>query len=94
LISELVTNAIRHAPTAADQPLRLIASFHAAALYIEIHDAGTDGTVARRTPQLHDDAGGFGLDLVQQLASCWGVDRDEHGTTVWLELTSASAAST
>ena len=90
LVSELVTNCIRHAQISQTQPLRLSASLRAANLRIEVHDNGTDGTVARRTPQRH--RGGFGLDLVAQLSSTWGVDRDAYGTTVWLELAAESPA--
>jgi serine/threonine-protein kinase RsbW len=92
LVSELVTNCIRHAQITPDQPLRLTASLRAATLRLELHDGGTAGTVAWRTPQLHDDAGGFGLDLVAQLAGAWGVERDDRGTTVWLELAAGDGA--
>jgi anti-sigma regulatory factor (Ser/Thr protein kinase) len=83
LISELVTNCVRHAQTTSNQPLRLTASLRTATLRLEVHDAGTDGTVARRVPE---SDGGFGLDLVARISSAWGVERDAHGTTVWLEL--------
>jgi anti-sigma regulatory factor (Ser/Thr protein kinase) len=86
LVSELVTNCIRHARLIPDQLLRLTASLRAGMLRLELHDDGTDGTVTRRTPQHHDGAGGFGLDLVAQLSRAWGVERNAHGTTVWLEL--------
>ena len=39
-----------------------------------------------------DDVGGFGLELVAHLASDWGVERDRHGTTVWLKLPAALEA--
>jgi anti-sigma regulatory factor (Ser/Thr protein kinase) len=91
LVSELVTNGIRHARISADQPLHLTASLGITTLRLELRDHGTRGTVARRRPQPHDaTAGGFGLDLVAQLSSAWGVQRDAHGTTVWLELPMAT----
>ena len=86
LISELVTNSILDAYITHDQPLRLPTSVRATALRLELHDTGTNGTVARRTPDKTHGAGGFGLDLVAQLSSASGVERDAHGTTVWLEL--------
>jgi anti-sigma regulatory factor (Ser/Thr protein kinase) len=89
LVSELITNSLRHAQIDAEQPLRLRGSLHDTTLRIELWDAGTHGTVARRPPQL--GAGGFGLDLVAQLSSAWGVERDAHGTTVWLERAGATA---
>jgi anti-sigma regulatory factor (Ser/Thr protein kinase) len=92
LVTELVTNCVRHARITPDQPLRLTASLRAATLRLELHDAGTDGTVARRTPRQHDGAGGFGLDLVARLSSAWGVERDTHGTTVWFDLAAGANA--
>jgi hypothetical protein len=29
---------------------------------------------------------GYGLRMVDMLASRWGVDRDEHGCRVWFEI--------
>jgi anti-sigma regulatory factor (Ser/Thr protein kinase) len=86
LVSELVTNSVRHARTTADAPVQLSASLHPTRLRIEISDAGTDGTVGRRPPRFSDGSGGFGLDLVTELSSAWGVERGPRGTTVWLEL--------
>ena len=86
LVSEIVTNSVRHALISAEQSLWLVASLRAATLRLELHDDGTVGTVARRTPGREDGAGGFGLDLVARLSSAWGVQRDCDGTTLWLEL--------
>ena len=83
-VSELVTNCVRHVLITPDQLLRLTVTLRAETLRLELHDDGTDGTVAWRTPQQHN--GGYGLDFVAQLSSAWGVERDAHGTTVWLEL--------
>lgn len=93
LVSELVTNCLRHAHLSRDQPLRLTASLRPATLRLEVRDDGTEGTVAPRQAQLHDGAGGFGLGLVARLSTAWGVQRDGHGTTVWLELTTRPDAS-
>jgi anti-sigma regulatory factor (Ser/Thr protein kinase) len=93
LVSELVTNSIRHASLARDQPLRLDGSLGEARLRIALWDSGTVGRV-ERTRRRDDDLGGFGLDLVARLSSDWGVERDAYGTTVWPELpTPADAAS-
>ena len=86
LVSELVTNSVRHAGLAAGASLRLNASLDATTLRLELRDDGTGGTVERRTPKRSEDTGGYGLDLVERLSSGWGVDRDADGTTVWLEL--------
>ena len=86
LVSELVTNSVRHASTAAGARVHLSAWFQATTLRIELSDSGVDGKLSRRPPSLEDGAGGFGLDLVAALSSAWGVDRGPQGTTVWLEL--------
>jgi anti-sigma regulatory factor (Ser/Thr protein kinase) len=88
LVSELVTNSVRHARM-AEEPLRLTAWVGEATVRFEIWDSGSDGTVARREPRRDNDLGGFGLELVTRLSSAWGVERDVTGTTVWLEVTTA-----
>ena len=85
-MSELVTNSLQHARPTADAPLRLNASLSTTTLRLELWDNGTDGNVAQRAPRRGERAGGYGLRLVARLARAWGVDRDSHGTTVWLEL--------
>lgn len=86
LVSELVTNSVRHAGIDNQHPLRLSGWLSATTLRLQLWDGGTQGTVTPRPPRRDDDIGGFGLELVARLSRAWGVDRDTHGTTVWLEL--------
>ena len=87
VVSELVTNSIRHALTASEDPLRLRARLQGEVLRLELQDGGTEGTVARRAPQASGGRiGGYGLDLVARLATDWGVERDAAGTVVWADL--------
>ncbi|MFE7705917.1 SpoIIE family protein phosphatase [Streptomyces sp. NPDC057486] len=78
MVSELVTNAIRHAhgPIA----LRLI---RAAALICEVSDGSLSAPHLRRART--GDEGGRGLFLVAQLASRWGARYDRDGKTIWAE---------
>lgn len=92
LVTELVTNCVRHALIAADDPLRLRGRLSAATLRLEVWDSGTEGTVARRSGERDGDIGGYGLELVDRLSSAWGVERDAEGTLVWLELTPVADA--
>ena len=92
LISELVTNAIRHASTSPEQLLHVRGWADDATVRLEVRDGGTEGTVGRRARESEEDPGGFGLELVARLASDWGVERDRHGTTVWLDLPAALEA--
>ena len=94
IVSELVSNCVRHAHIEGNQPLHLRGSLAAGAMRLELWNAGTEGTVAARRPQQGNDVGGFGLNLVARLSRDWGVDRDAHGTTVWLELPTAAVETT
>ncbi|WP_089227879.1 SpoIIE family protein phosphatase [Actinacidiphila glaucinigra] len=78
IVSELVTNAIRHArgPIA----LRLI---HAQVLLCEVSDGSLSAPHLRRART--SDEGGRGLFLVAQLASCWGTRYGRDGKTIWAE---------
>jgi anti-sigma regulatory factor (Ser/Thr protein kinase) len=82
LVSELVTNSVRHAGLAADGVVHVGAEVAGGMLRLVVDDAGTAGTIARRAP---DPDGGFGLHLVEAIAKRWGVSR-EGFTRVWVEL--------
>jgi anti-sigma regulatory factor (Ser/Thr protein kinase) len=82
LVSELVTNSIRHAGQPAGAPVKIRAGTVNGVVRFEVEDRGHGG-VRRRAPDLR--TGGFGLHFVDTLAVRWGVIR-EHGTRVWFEL--------
>lgn len=83
LVSELVTNAVVHA-SAGTAPIALILENQEDRLRIEVHDGDP------RWPQLCRPGGldesGFGLLLVDTLASKWGVGETTTGKAVWVEL--------
>jgi anti-sigma regulatory factor (Ser/Thr protein kinase) len=81
LISELVTNALRHG--GLEKPLELHASWNGT-VRVEVIDHGDGFTPAPRTQPL-EEPGGYGLLLVGSLADRWGVETD-HRTTVWFEV--------
>ena len=82
LISELVTNSIKH--SGCDDPVRLRIWTRSSGLKVEVADGGF-GFEAGATGA-HDDAeGGRGLLILETLADRWGVCRDA-GTRVWFEL--------
>jgi anti-sigma regulatory factor (Ser/Thr protein kinase) len=81
LVSELVTNSVRHAAT--DQ-LVLEVSISHETIHVSVTDGGPGFEVSPRTPG--DDPGsGWGLFLVEQLSDRWGVELNGH-TQVWFEI--------
>jgi anti-sigma regulatory factor (Ser/Thr protein kinase) len=84
IVSELVTNSMRHAGLQDAAEVRVSAALADDVLRIEVEDAGTSGAVIRRTPN-RDLGGGFGLNIIDALALRWGVERGS-GTLVWVEL--------
>jgi len=86
LVTELITNALRHGELSPGDRVSLKASIDDGVVRIEVRDPGRDGDVAPREPGPR--GGGYGLFLVEQLAKRWGVDRRD-GTVVWCELTPA-----
>lgn len=82
LVTELVTNAVRHAqPPIA---LRITRPQHGL-----LHVAVADHGLHPPKPDLHPDTttpGGRGLFLVDSLATRWGHRFDGQGKTVWFEL--------
>jgi anti-sigma regulatory factor (Ser/Thr protein kinase) len=86
LVSELVTNSVRHVE-GSTQPVVLDVRIGTRAIRVEVHDGGAGFTPGKPEPRGAD--GGFGLFLVERMSSRWGVEvRD--GTRVWFELDLAS----
>jgi anti-sigma regulatory factor (Ser/Thr protein kinase) len=81
LISELVTNAVRHGGDG--EPVELHAQWNSH-LRVEVMDHGHGFAPKPRSAPV-DEPGGYGLFLVGTLADRWGVDTDDC-TTVWFEL--------
>lgn len=81
LVSEVVTNAVRHG--GSDGPVELHASWNSE-IRVAVQDQGDGFTHTPRAGE-PDEPGGFGLYLVGQLADRWGVETD-GGTTVWFVL--------
>jgi anti-sigma regulatory factor (Ser/Thr protein kinase) len=84
LVSELVTNAIRHAGLGDDDVIKLVVVAADRSLRIEVCDTGRGFEVAEPDPDPARPSG-WGLYLVRELADRWGVDQDQQ-TRVWFEL--------
>jgi anti-sigma regulatory factor (Ser/Thr protein kinase) len=89
LVSELVTNAVRHANLDAGDVIGLVVEVADHALRVEVHDPGGGFVPTAPSPDPTRPSG-WGLYLVAELADRWGVDSDET-TLVWFELDRAAA---
>ena len=82
LVSEMVTNAVRHARSTDAITLELEAV--RTRLRIEVYRC-RPGLAAPRTPGEFDESG-LGFALVDSLADKWGVRETMTGRTAWAEL--------
>jgi len=90
LVSELVSNAVRHAGLSCRDGIELCLRASPTALMVEVADRGR-GFGERRPPHHgpaepgFEDPSGWGLFLVEQLASSWGITEGTE-VRVWFEL--------
>ncbi|HEY0718057.1 MAG TPA: ATP-binding protein [Streptosporangiaceae bacterium] len=85
VITELLSNAIRHAAPLPGAQVRVAWTLDHDALQVAVSDAG-DGPLPRVSEPEPGAPGGRGLGIVETLASRWGVRRDDGETTVWAVL--------
>lgn len=83
VVSELVTNAVLHAPGAHNVDLELLA--HADRLRITVSDPSTSPPVL--APLQPNGAHGKGMHIISALAARWGIEDHPYGKRVWAELT-------
>ena len=83
VISELVTNALRHA--ADGERIDIAVTPKPDFLCVQVTDDGP-GLAPRPRALESEEEGGFGLFFVEQLARRWGVTRENRRTRVWFEL--------
>jgi anti-sigma regulatory factor (Ser/Thr protein kinase) len=84
LVSELVTNSVRHGELEPGDTVLLTAEVDTRAIRVEVCNAGHGFTHRERAPG-PDQALGFGLYLVERMASRWGIE-DRDATRVWFEI--------
>jgi anti-sigma regulatory factor (Ser/Thr protein kinase) len=84
LVSELITNAVRHAPRAGSPEVELRLKVIDGRVRVVVSDPGAGFVAAPRLPTAAEGSG-WGLYLVDRIADRWGIitkDRNE----VWFEL--------
>ena len=82
LVTELVTNSVKHA-SAETVVLKVLVG--RSSVWTEVTDEGP-GFEPGGTGAPRHDRSGWGLFLVERLAQRWGVNHDGAGTKVWFEL--------
>jgi anti-sigma regulatory factor (Ser/Thr protein kinase) len=88
LVSEVVSNAVRHSTGSADAAIKLVATVTAETIRVAVTDSGEGFTPRPRDPERLED--GYGLYLLEKAASRWGVEHS-GGTTVWFEVSRSPA---
>ena len=90
VVSEVVTNSVRHGHAGQDGCVELTVEAGPQGLRLEIADEGP-GFEPTPDPGRPDRPGGWGLFLVDSLADRWGVEASPR-TRVWLEMSPRSVA--
>ena len=84
LVSELVTNSVRHADRNGSSVVDLEVDVSETRVLVRVIDNGPGFEASPRGPE--DDPGsGWGLFLVEEISDRWGVDLN-GSTQVWFEL--------
>lgn len=83
LVSELVTNAVRHGGAHEQQTIVIHVAIAPDVLRVEVCDQGP-GFTPPDVPLPRAEGGGNGLVLLSRMSSSWGVAGDD-GTCVWFE---------
>jgi two-component sensor histidine kinase/DNA-binding XRE family transcriptional regulator len=82
LVTELVTNSVRHAPQGRHAHIDLLVAVERNRLRVEVADGST--TPARPKPPSFE--GGYGLALVEAMASRWAAAIEDGRNVTWFEL--------
>jgi serine/threonine-protein kinase RsbW len=85
LVTELVTNAVRHAGVGPAGSLEVELWLWPQRVRVEVVDPGSD-LVPARPRSKRDGTGGWGLVLVDRIAARWGVGERESDSSVWFEV--------
>ena len=85
VVTELVTNSLRHAAPLSDRTVRIHWKTRGDCVEVEVSDGGAE-TEPMPAPRQVWATSGRGLRIVRSIAHEWGVQRDEKQTTVWAAL--------
>jgi anti-sigma regulatory factor (Ser/Thr protein kinase) len=85
LVSELVTNSVRHAGLLPSDQISLTVSASGGSVRGRVCDPGPGFEVPSKPSPRPDLRGGWGLPIVEKIADRWGVERSRH-VCVWFEI--------
>jgi anti-sigma regulatory factor (Ser/Thr protein kinase) len=85
VLSELVSNAVKHAAPLPSGEIIVRWTVQADVLYLEITDGG-GSTRPHAITAARSSLGGRGLDIVRAVSSRWGVTEAAETVTVWAEI--------
>lgn len=85
MISELVTNAVRHGHHGGGRSVLLVISVQPSRVRVSVSDDGDGFAPPAPEPSGDEDPHGRGLLIVDRLSDRWGVET-ETPTTVWFEV--------
>ncbi|MCO6007408.1 ATP-binding protein [Actinoallomurus purpureus] len=91
IISELISNALRHARPLPSGEIRVSWTREGDLIQLAVSDGGSM-TEPRRTRAALSSLGGRGLSIVETLSDGWGVSHEDDGTTVWANLRATQQA--
>ena len=83
LVSELVTNCVKHASLMHDQEIQVDANSTDRGIRVEVTNAG-GAQLANRLPMKAEESG-WGLLIVTKIATRWGIKTNGR-TRIWFEI--------
>ena len=86
LVSEVVTNSVRHGEPAEKEWIRLRVESGEGHVRVEVHAPGESIGFERSAKAGALRESGWGVYLLEQLADRWGVSSAGNDTCVWFEL--------
>ena len=85
VVSELVTNSVRHAGLSPDDEISLTVTVSDGAVRGSVCDPGPGFRMPSEPSPRSDLSGGWGLPIVETISDCWGVEGNRHAC-VWFEI--------
>src|SRR5439155_19287157 len=90
LVSEIVTNSVRHRDVDDDGWIRLRIACGDGCVRVEVRNPGTSISFERSAKAGALRESGWGMYLLENLGDRWGVSSGRHVTCVWFELDRAA----